>query len=175
MIIETFPDRASLVEREKQVVNEQMLADLMCMNLAPGGAGGIILIGELLERHRVQNTGVNNPFFGKHHTDDARANIGRAQNGNQHGKGHFPSDEVRARKSESMRLAWERDGYKKRLNESKRGIRSKLSVDQVNKAKLMLMNGVRTADIAVMFDVGIAVIRRVKKGTYSVRREDRSR
>ena len=74
-----------------------------------------------------------------------------------------------------MRLAWERDGYKKRLNESKRGIRSKLSVDQVNKAKLMLMNGVRTADIAVMFDVGIAVIRRVKKGTYSVRREDRSR
>jgi|TARA_B110000908_G_scaffold83766_1_gene100229 hypothetical protein len=39
-ILETLPDRSSLKEREKHIVNEKFLKDKMCMNLAIGGNGG---------------------------------------------------------------------------------------------------------------------------------------
>jgi hypothetical protein len=40
-ILEWFPDRSSLKDREKQLVNESLLQDPMCMNLQLGGGGGI--------------------------------------------------------------------------------------------------------------------------------------
>jgi group I intron endonuclease len=40
-ILEFLPDRSSLKEREKELVNEEILQDPMCMNLQPGGGGGI--------------------------------------------------------------------------------------------------------------------------------------
>jgi hypothetical protein len=39
-IIEFLPDRKVLKEREKELVNESMLQDPMCMNLKIGGEGG---------------------------------------------------------------------------------------------------------------------------------------
>lgn len=39
-ILEFLPDRRSLKEREKEIVNEGLLQDPMCMNLAVGGEGG---------------------------------------------------------------------------------------------------------------------------------------
>jgi hypothetical protein len=39
-ILEWFPDRSSLKNREKELVNESLLQDPMCMNLAIGGEGG---------------------------------------------------------------------------------------------------------------------------------------
>jgi hypothetical protein len=41
-IIEFLPDRSSLKEREKELVNENLLKDPMCMNLCVGGEGGNI-------------------------------------------------------------------------------------------------------------------------------------
>lgn len=41
-ILEFFPDRISLIEREKQIVNEELLNDKLCMNLMVGGEGGFI-------------------------------------------------------------------------------------------------------------------------------------
>ena len=41
-ILEFLPDRISLKEREKKLVNEDILKDKMCMNLQPGGGGGFI-------------------------------------------------------------------------------------------------------------------------------------
>lgn len=41
-IIEFLPDRKALKEREKELVNEDLLKDPMCMNLQPGGGGGFI-------------------------------------------------------------------------------------------------------------------------------------
>ena len=41
-ILEMLPDRSSLKEREKQIVNEELLGDKMCMNLMMGGEGGFI-------------------------------------------------------------------------------------------------------------------------------------
>ena len=39
-ILEFLPDRDSLREREKEVVNQEMLNEELCMNLAIGGEGG---------------------------------------------------------------------------------------------------------------------------------------
>jgi hypothetical protein len=39
-IIEWLPDRASLKDREKEIVNEDLLLDSLCMNLQIGGHGG---------------------------------------------------------------------------------------------------------------------------------------
>jgi len=39
-ILEFLPDRNSLKAREKEIVNEEMVNDKMCMNLALGGEGG---------------------------------------------------------------------------------------------------------------------------------------
>jgi hypothetical protein len=40
-ILEYFDDRESLRQREIELVNEDLLKDPMCMNLQPGGGGGI--------------------------------------------------------------------------------------------------------------------------------------
>lgn len=40
-IIETLLTRESLIKREAEIVNTQMLNDPMCMNLKPGGTGGL--------------------------------------------------------------------------------------------------------------------------------------
>ena len=39
-IIEFLPDRSSLKEREKELVNEDLLKDSMCLNIKTGGYGG---------------------------------------------------------------------------------------------------------------------------------------
>lgn len=41
-ILEMLPDRYSLKEREKELINEDLLKDSMCMNLVYGGGGGYI-------------------------------------------------------------------------------------------------------------------------------------
>jgi Zn-finger domain-containing protein len=43
-ILEFFSNRSSLVEREKQLVNESLLKDPMCMNMCVGGEGGFISV-----------------------------------------------------------------------------------------------------------------------------------
>jgi hypothetical protein len=49
-ILEWLPDRLSLKLREKEIVNENMLSDPSCMNLAIGGGGG--KISDLQQRNR---------------------------------------------------------------------------------------------------------------------------
>lgn len=41
-ILEFLPDRNSLNAREKEIVNEELIGEELCMNLALGGAGGFI-------------------------------------------------------------------------------------------------------------------------------------
>jgi hypothetical protein len=55
-ILEFCPDRETLSRREAAVVTEQLIADELCMNLVPGGIGGI----------------------GKKHTDQAKAKCRQA-------------------------------------------------------------------------------------------------
>ncbi len=46
-ILEFLPNRSSLKEREKHLVNEDLLKDLLCMNLMIGGHGGYSEAGRL--------------------------------------------------------------------------------------------------------------------------------
>lgn len=39
-ILQFFPDRSSLSDREKEIVNEDLLRDPLCMNIKKGGLGG---------------------------------------------------------------------------------------------------------------------------------------
>jgi hypothetical protein len=39
-ILEMLPNRNSLKEKEKEIINEDLLNDVMCMNIQPGGGGG---------------------------------------------------------------------------------------------------------------------------------------
>lgn len=41
-IIEMLPDRNSLKQRERELVNEDLINDIMCMNIVYGGGGGFI-------------------------------------------------------------------------------------------------------------------------------------
>jgi hypothetical protein len=41
-ILEMLPNRVSLKQREKELVNEQLLKDKLCMNIVYGGGGGYI-------------------------------------------------------------------------------------------------------------------------------------
>jgi hypothetical protein len=41
VILEFLPNRVLLVKREKEIVNEQLVDSLLCMNLKPGGLGGL--------------------------------------------------------------------------------------------------------------------------------------
>jgi hypothetical protein len=49
-ILEFLPDRSSLKLREKELVNESLLQDPLCMNLQLGGGGGFSS-----EEHRIKN------------------------------------------------------------------------------------------------------------------------
>jgi hypothetical protein len=40
--LEFFDNRTDLTNREKELVNEELLKDPMCMNLKPGGTGGLV-------------------------------------------------------------------------------------------------------------------------------------
>jgi hypothetical protein len=54
-ILEMLPDRSSLKGREKELVNEDLLKDKMCLNLAVGGEGGfgnLFLTKEQLQKGR---------------------------------------------------------------------------------------------------------------------------
>jgi hypothetical protein len=47
--LEFFDNRTDLTNREKELVNEELLKDPMCMNLKPGGTGGF-----MNEEHRIK-------------------------------------------------------------------------------------------------------------------------
>jgi hypothetical protein len=51
-ILEYFPSKELLVNKEKEIVNEQLLKDPLCMNLKIGGIGGAV-------------SGERNQWFGK--------------------------------------------------------------------------------------------------------------
>ena len=113
-ILEFFPDRSSLKEREKELVNESLLHDPMCMNLALGGEGGFkgkeaasagakgmnskmwsdsefrkfhsSRISKLNEK--LHKDGVLHPpsWSGKHHTEESRKKIGERNSVSQKGE-----------------------------------------------------------------------------------------
>jgi hypothetical protein len=66
-ILEFLPDRKSLVEREKEIVNQEMLNEELCMNLRVGGEGGssdeVILIWQTSGKNGLQRKLSEDPVF----------------------------------------------------------------------------------------------------------------
>ncbi len=71
-IIEFFPNRDLLINKEKEIVNESLLKDKLCMNIALGGYGG-----KLLEI---------NGFYGKTHSEDIKLKISNTKKGQGSGE-----------------------------------------------------------------------------------------
>ena len=58
-ILEWLPDRSSLKLREKEIVNEELLTDPMCMNLQLGGGGGFTGEEHAKKFHRAGRLATN--------------------------------------------------------------------------------------------------------------------
>jgi len=75
-ILELLPNRNLLKTREIEIVNEELLGEKMCMNLALGGTGGILNKEALKKLHK--NASANqirnweNPEYRKRHTEILR-------------------------------------------------------------------------------------------------------
>lgn len=113
-ILEMLPDRSSLKEREKELVNEDLLKDKMCMNLKPGGDGGFVNEEHRKKFHKAGGRAVwlmfhkihqqkmkedpeyrerviiklkgNKSFLGKKHSEETKKKIGLANSENQKGE-----------------------------------------------------------------------------------------
>lgn len=79
-ILEFVNDRDSLVAREKEIVNEELITDQMCMNLMVGGIGGFISEEQQLRRARSANKALQeklktNPELAERFRQTARNNM----------------------------------------------------------------------------------------------------
>lgn len=73
-ILEFLSDRVSLVEREKQLVNQSLLKDEMCMNLKPGGTGGFCNDTHKKKYHAAGGKAVM-VLLGKRHIERIKADL----------------------------------------------------------------------------------------------------
>jgi group I intron endonuclease len=107
-ILESFPTRAELREREKILVTEELLRDPLCMNLALGGS--------------ASKGNVNYK-----HSPEARAKISAAQRGKPKPriskalKGRKMSEEWRRKLSEAAKRRNKNPEYIKRISETLKG------------------------------------------------------
>lgn len=113
-ILEMLPDRSSLKEREKELVNEDLLNDKKCMNLKHGGDGGFVneehrmkfhkaggraVLLMFHEIHKIKMSGDpeyrerviiklrgNKSFAGKSHSEESKKKIGFANSKKQKGE-----------------------------------------------------------------------------------------
>jgi len=115
-ILEHFDDRKSLSDREREVVNQTLIDDPMCMNHEFGGMGGIKsrehankfhaaggrAVRQMLGRrhnermkndpeysarcHTAMSINHSDWWMGKHHTDESKRKIGRTNSIKQRGE-----------------------------------------------------------------------------------------
>lgn len=70
-IVEFLPERKELVTREKQIVNEELLNDELCMNLRLGGEGGFDYLNKSLTPEQRTKSGLAGPYHNIGKYDDA--------------------------------------------------------------------------------------------------------
>lgn len=106
-ILEFLDNRKDLKLREKEIVNEELINDKMCMNLRLGGVGGLSSPEHALKFHRAggKSTGRKNilkinsnskytknrwknlpNWTGRKHTQETKDKIGKANSKHQKGK-----------------------------------------------------------------------------------------
>ena len=110
-ILEVFPSRIEVIERERVVVNEEMLADPLCLNIQKGGAGVYPLerkeyaVKRKYSKKRVPATEetkqkIREKQLGKKASDETREKMRQSRIGKNRGP---MSEETKRRISEGMR------------------------------------------------------------------------
>ena len=101
-ILEFLPSRASLTAREAEVVNEQLLSDPRCMNIVPGGGGGV---GRPLPCSEVARQKIAEANRGQKRTDETRRKMSEAKIGKKFTEEHKRKiGEMRRKYCESQKL-----------------------------------------------------------------------
>ena len=122
-ILEFLPDRDSLREREKEVVNQEMLNEELCMNLAIGGEGGHG--SKFLTKEQLSNGGKNSMKV--IWTSEKRIQHAKKQKEiylklHSEGKLHIPTFKDKTHSLESKRLIGEANSIKQKgVNNSQYG------------------------------------------------------
>lgn len=83
---------------------------------------------------RAKNTGGNNPFYGKHHSEETRAAHAVFMQGNTYFKGHHHTEDFKREKSEQMRAKY-KDGGNPRCR----------AVEKINQTGKTTYKSLRTA------------------------------
>jgi hypothetical protein len=108
-ILEMFSDRSSLIKREKEIVNEDLLKDTMCMNLCFGGGGW-------------PNNG--NAIGGD-----------KFKNANEYWKNPENKEKLKKRMSEQSRKLWNDEEYRKRKSNIKPMLGKKHKPETIEKLR----------------------------------------
>lgn len=99
-VLEYLPNRTSLRLREKELVNEELLRDPLCMNIKKGGDGGAQTnpsVLKTLSNKAKLRVGEKNSFYGKKHTPTAKQKIAESREGKP------LSETVKVKLSEKLR------------------------------------------------------------------------
>lgn len=103
-ILEYFDDRESLRLREKELVNEELLNDPMCMNLQPGGGGGLINEKHLKDFCEAGNRAFKEKLKDEKYKEEFKQKteenlkIARAKSKELYERGEFKLDTFRGKK-----------------------------------------------------------------------------
>jgi hypothetical protein len=119
--LEFFDSREDLINKEKELVNEQLLKNPMCMNLKPGGTGGFNN-----EEHRIKAQTAGLKVMNKTRNNDKRRlwllendsewstywkkNISDGLKGNQNWLGKTHSEETKKKIGEANSIKMKGDG-----------------------------------------------------------------
>jgi group I intron endonuclease len=143
-------------------------------NKTKGGQWGRLTPDKIKHLSEI-NSGEKNPFYGKHHSDEAKIAIGKASKQRLHDhhptRGRPLSIEHKQKQSHAMKQRWADPTYKERLREKHRNIqrfvpRSKLNEDDVKDVIQRLSQGELAKDIALSFGVSPSTITRIRQGKY---------
>jgi hypothetical protein len=128
IIIQYHPDEASAFEAEKFLIDFYGRLDLGtgCLrNLTAGGEGiaggywkGKTLSEEHKQKDRLANLGEKNGFFGRKHTAETKAKIGKANSGKRGSSGYKQPPELLARLGAMRRGRKASEETKRRMSES---------------------------------------------------------
>ena len=85
MILHEFDDEDRAYERERQIVDDTLVNNDKCYNLIEGGGHPPKLFGEMNPNFGRDQSGENNPMYGKNHSEYTKNKISKSKVGQQLG------------------------------------------------------------------------------------------
>lgn len=105
-IIEKLPSRQTLLLREFEIVDEELLRNPLCLNLCKGGYGqnkGMTFNNETKKKFSIAKTGKRNPNYGKERSEDFKRHLSEVH------KGRVIDEDWKRNISEGMRIGKQKE------------------------------------------------------------------